>query len=94
MYLTLISTPSCSTKRPNSHLSPHDRQCGHCKALAPDWEKLANDWKGHKVGLVAEVDCTDPAAEGVCAEYQIEGFPTLMYGDPNSPEVRTKWYSS
>ena len=32
--------------------------CGHCKKMAPDWEKLAGEWDGHDIGLIAEVDCT------------------------------------
>jgi thioredoxin-like negative regulator of GroEL len=59
-------------------------QCGHCKAMAEDWEKLADDWKEDKVGLIAEVDCTEEA--DLCEEYNIQGFPTLMYGDPSSLE--------
>lgn len=49
--------------------------------MAPDWEKLSAEWEGHKVGLVAEVDCT---ADGkpLCDENGVRGFPTLKYGDP------------
>merc|ERR1719464_2047836 len=55
--------------------------CGHCKKMAPDWEKLAGEWEGNDVGLVAEVDCT---AEGkpLCDQNGVQGFPTLKYGDP------------
>jgi thiol-disulfide isomerase/thioredoxin len=36
--------------------------CGHCKKIAPDWNKLMEAFPGDKAGkLVAEVDCT---AEG------------------------------
>lgn len=53
--------------------------------MKPDWEKLAEEWDGHKVGLVAEVDCT---AEGkaLCEVHGIRGFPTLKYGDPANLE--------
>ena len=56
--------------------------------MAPDWEKLSEEWKDHKVGLVAEVDCTDEDSLALCEKYEVEGFPTLLYGDPFSPEVR------
>lgn len=48
--------------------------------MAPDWEKLAAEWEGHEVGLIAEVDCT---AEGkpLCDAAGVRGFPTLKYGD-------------
>jgi len=56
--------------------------------MAPAWEKLADDWAGHAVAMIAEVDCTDPSGQSLCEEHGVEGFPTLMYGDPNGPEVR------
>lgn len=57
--------------------------CGHCKKMAPDWEKLAAKWVDNEVGMVAEVDCT---AEGkpLCDANGVKGFPTLKYGDPSS----------
>merc|ERR1712232_1424178 len=57
--------------------------CGHCKKMAPDWEKLSKEWDGDKIGLVAEVDCT---AEGkpLCDANGVKGFPTLKHGDPTS----------
>jgi protein disulfide-isomerase-like protein len=60
--------------------------CGHCQNLAPTWEELAADWVDHKQGLVAEVDCTiGPDTEKWCSkEMQIEGFPTLLYGDTSN----------
>ena len=66
-------------------------QCGHCKAMAPDWEKLAEEWKDHEVGMVAEIDCTAPEAEALCQQFGVEGFPTLKYGDPMGLEVRL-WF--
>merc|ERR1712048_97072 len=57
--------------------------CGHCKKMAPDWEKLSAEWEGNDIGLVAEVDCT---ADGkpLCDANGVRGFPTLKYGDPNA----------
>jgi hypothetical protein len=56
--------------------------------MAEDFEKLAADWEGHQFGLIAEVDCTDEENGGqeLCEEYKVEGFPTIMYGDPAAPE--------
>lgn len=53
--------------------------------MAPTWERLAEDWVGHEVGLVAEVDCT--VAESLCEDFQVQGYPTLFYGDPLAPET-------
>jgi Thioredoxin len=57
--------------------------------MAPDWEKLAEDWKDHPIGMIAEVDCTEATGKPLCEDFGIEGFPTLVYGDPSSPEVRS-----
>ncbi|KAJ2389280.1 protein disulfide-isomerase precursor [Coemansia sp. RSA 2603] len=48
--------------------------CGHCKALAPEYEKAATSLKEESIGL-AKVDCTENQA--LCEEMQIPGFPTL-----------------
>ncbi|KAF9354834.1 hypothetical protein BGX26_007320 [Mortierella sp. AD094] len=47
--------------------------CGHCKALAPVYEKVAMELKG-KVN-VAKVDC--PANEVICKSQQVRGYPTV-----------------
>lgn len=54
--------------------------------MAPDWEKLADEWEGDKIGLVAEVDCTDEAAKPLCEANGVKGYPTLKYGDMNNLE--------
>jgi hypothetical protein len=53
--------------------------------MAPDWEKLADEWSDHKVGLIAEIDCTEEAT--LCQDFEVEGYPTLYYGDPSAPET-------
>lgn len=55
--------------------------CGHCKAMASDWEQLAKDFENETGVLIAEVDCTADESEKICAEQDVEGFPTLKYGD-------------
>lgn len=52
--------------------------CGHCKNLAPEWEKTARALKGIvKVGAV-DMD----ANKDLGAPYNIQGFPTLKwFGD-------------
>jgi hypothetical protein len=51
--------------------------------MAPDWETLASEWANHDIGLIAEVDCTQEA--GLCEDFEVTGYPTLYYGDPNAP---------
>ncbi|KAG5490871.1 hypothetical protein JKF63_00993 [Porcisia hertigi] len=48
--------------------------CGHCKTLAPEFEKAAEMLTG--VATLAEVDCTKE--EELARKYEIKGFPTLF----------------
>ncbi|XP_003967256.1 protein disulfide-isomerase A3 [Takifugu rubripes] len=47
--------------------------CGHCKRLAPEYEKAATALKG--VVPLAKVDCTSNS--NICSKYQVSGYPTL-----------------
>lgn len=47
--------------------------CGHCRNLAPEWEKAASMLKG--VVKVAAVDAT--VHESLASKYQVKGFPTI-----------------
>lgn len=59
--------------------------CGHCKAMKPDWDELMDEYEGHASILVADVDCVGEGAK-LCEGLDIEGFPTLKYGNPNDME--------
>lgn len=59
--------------------------CGHCKKLAPTWDKLMDEFKGDATKLVADVDCTG-SSKPLCEAYGVKGFPTLKYGDPTNLE--------
>ena len=48
--------------------------CGHCKALAPEYEEAATQLKEKDIALV-KVDCTEEA--DLCKQYGVEGYPTI-----------------
>lgn len=48
--------------------------CGHCKALAPEYEEAATTLKEKNIALV-KVDCTEEA--DLCKDYGVEGYPTV-----------------
>ncbi|KAF3902549.1 Calsequestrin-2 [Orbilia brochopaga] len=48
--------------------------CGHCKALAPEYEEAATTLKAKGISLI-KVDCTEES--GLCQKHGVEGYPTL-----------------
>lgn len=47
---------------------------GHCKALAPHYEKAATSLKEKNIKLI-KVDCTEE--QDLCQKHGVEGYPTL-----------------
>lgn len=60
--------------------------CGHCKKLAPEYEKLGNSFKKAKSVLIAKVDCDEH--KGVCSKYGVSGYPTIQWFPKGSLEPK------
>ncbi|XP_047311066.1 protein disulfide-isomerase-like [Impatiens glandulifera] len=52
--------------------------CGHCKQLAPEYEKAASVLSSHDPPIVlAKVDANEEANRELATQFQVQGFPTL-----------------
>ncbi|KAF3911691.1 hypothetical protein AA313_de0203732 [Arthrobotrys entomopaga] len=54
--------------------------CGHCKNLKPAYEKAAENLKG--LAQVAAIDCDEDSNKQKCAEFGVQGFPTIKTFKP------------
>jgi len=48
--------------------------CGHCKSLAPEYEKAAEALQGTPA-VLASVDCIEH--KDICSKFSVRGFPTI-----------------
>ncbi|GJP73174.1 hypothetical protein CLOP_g3910 [Closterium sp. NIES-67] len=51
--------------------------CGHCKRLAPDWEKVSLLYRTTPDIVIAKLDCD--AEKDMCQKFAVSGFPTLKF---------------
>ena len=63
--------------------------CGHCKHLAPVWDEL-HEMHSSKLN-VGKVDCTSDQGRALCQEYEVRGYPTLMYF-PTKDDENGRYY--
>ncbi|KAG8485210.1 hypothetical protein CXB51_021276 [Gossypium anomalum] len=60
--------------------------CGHCKKLAPEYEKLGESFKKAKSVLIGKVDCDEH--KSVCSKYGVQGYPTIQWFPKGSLEPK------
>uniref|UniRef100_A0A2P2L7N7 protein disulfide-isomerase n=1 Tax=Rhizophora mucronata TaxID=61149 RepID=A0A2P2L7N7_RHIMU len=63
----------------------HDR-CGHCKKLAPEYEKLGASFKKATSVLIGKVDCDEH--KSLCSKYGVSGYPTVQWFPKGSLEPK------
>ncbi|KAJ1985035.1 hypothetical protein H4R34_000292 [Dimargaris verticillata] len=51
--------------------------CGHCKSLAPIYEKVAQAYENEPECLVTKVDATEES--GLGTRFDIQGYPTIKF---------------
>jgi len=58
--------------------------CGHCKKLAPTWEKLASVYKNEHDVVIANIDAEKYGDVG--SKFGVSGFPTLKFFPKDNKE--------
>jgi len=53
--------------------------CGHCKNLAPTYEKIATDFLNEKNVVIAKIDATENTV--LAEKYHVHGYPHLTFFD-------------
>jgi len=66
--------------------------CGHCKSLAPDYEKVANAFANEPNVVVAKIDAD--AHKEKAGKYGVTGFPTIKFFGKNSKETPQSYESA
>lgn len=66
--------------------------CGHCQKLAPTWDELANSLRNDDAVSISRIDCTQHRS--VCGQFDIKGYPTLLWIEDGKKVLIIKLYIS
>lgn len=104
-HVTVLTTSNFGSfveRHPKVFVKFYAPWCGHCKAMAPAYSKLAEKMKNQENGIpIAKVDAT--IEKDLAEKYQIQGFPTLKmfingepvdYNGERNEEAITEWIQS
>jgi len=61
--------------------------CGHCKKLAPDYEKVGQSFDGESNVVIAKLDADDHKQPAT--EYGVTGYPTIKFFPKDNKEGET-----
>jgi protein disulfide-isomerase-like protein len=61
--------------------------CGHCKKLAPDYEKVGSSFEGEANVVIAKLDADDHKQPAT--DYGVTGYPTIKFFPKDNKEGET-----
>ncbi|KAI9051535.1 hypothetical protein LZ554_004581 [Drepanopeziza brunnea f. sp. 'monogermtubi'] len=53
--------------------------CGHCKTLAPTWEKVAADFSAEEGVVIAKVDAEAASSKATAKDQGVSSYPTIKF---------------
>lgn len=57
----------------------HSPTCPHCRALAPEWDMVREEFSERNVVVVADVDCS--TSRDLCEWQKVRAYPTIKFYD-------------
>ncbi|KAF7899662.1 hypothetical protein EAF00_003998 [Botryotinia globosa] len=61
--------------------------CGHCKTLAPVWEKVASDFANEPNVVIAKVDAEAENSKATAKDQGVTSYPTIKFFPKGSTEA-------